>query len=100
MTRGVNQVECVDISVKRLVAQRSGLRLDRDPSLLFEIHGVEHLLLHLPVTQTATALDQSVSKRRLAMVNVGDDREVANPLHGIRPVWADGGGRRPISHSS
>ena len=43
MAGRVDQVEVVDLSVARLVMQRSGLRLDGDAALFLDVHRVEHL---------------------------------------------------------
>jgi hypothetical protein len=79
--RRVDHVELVHLAVARLVAQRDALCLDRDATLTLEVHRVEHLRLHLTVFETAAKLDEPVGQRRLAMIDVRDDREIANPLH-------------------
>ncbi len=79
----VDQVELVDLAVARLVRQRGGLRLDGDAALALEVHRVEHLRLHLAVGEPAAALDEAVGERRLAVVDVGDDGEIADVLHGV-----------------
>ena len=55
-----------------------GLGLDRDPALALELHAVEHLLPHLPPGQRLRDLEDAVGQRRLPMVDVGDDGEVAD----------------------
>ena len=79
--RSVDEVEFVDLAVLGLVLEGGGLRLDRDAAFTLEVHAVEHLGAHFAVGKTAAALDQAVGERRLAVVNVGDDREVADFLH-------------------
>ena len=54
------------------------LRLDRDPPLALELHRVEQLLLHVPVRDRVRHLKDAIGERRLAMVDVRDDREVAD----------------------
>ena len=78
MARRVHEVELVGLAVPGLVVQAHGLRLDGDAALPLDIHRIEHLLLHLPVAQPAAHLDQAVGQGRLAVVDVGDDREVAD----------------------
>ena len=56
------------------------LRLDRDPALAFELHRVEDLLAHLPLGDRVGQLEDAIGERRLAMVDVRDDREVADPF--------------------
>ena len=81
---GVDEVQAVLVPVARLVAERGRLRLDRDAALALEVHGVEHLRVHLARRQAAGALDDAIGERRLAVVDVGDDGEVADVLHGNR----------------
>ena len=75
--------------------QRRGLRLDRDAALALDVHRVEHLRFHLAVGQAAAALDQAIGQRALAVVDVGDDREVADVIHAARSIErAQARGRR------
>ena len=64
--------------VLRRVLQRDRARLDRDAALLLELHVVEHLLVHLARGHRAAPLEDAVRQRRLPVVDVGDDREVAD----------------------
>ena len=82
MTGGVDQVQAVGLAVLRLVGQRGGLRLDGDAAFLFQVHGIEHLRLHLALGQPAAMLDQAVGQRGLAMVDVGDDGKIADQVLG------------------
>jgi hypothetical protein len=54
------------------------LGLDRDPALALELHRVEQLLLHIAVGDGVGRLQDAIGQRRLPMVDVGDDREVAD----------------------
>ncbi len=81
VARRVDQVEVVQLAVRRPVLERRGLRLDRDAALALEVHRVEHLRLHLAIRQAAAELDDAIGQRRLAVVDVGDDGEVADVLH-------------------
>ncbi len=78
MAGRVDQVQRVALAVARGVEQPHGLRLDRDAALALDVHGIEHLLLHLALGHGAGRLDQPVGQRRLAVVDVRDDREVAD----------------------
>src|SRR5690606_17339083 len=88
VARRVDDVELVGLAVARGVLERDALRLDRDAALALEIHRVEHLIGHLSLGEAAAQLNQPVGERRLAVVDVRDDREVANPFHGSRPGGA------------
>jgi hypothetical protein len=82
VARRVDQVQPVRKSVARDVSERRRLRLDRDAALALEVHRIEHLGLHFAIGQSATALDEPVGKRRLAVIDVRDDREIADVQHG------------------
>ena len=77
----VDQVEDVAVPLDPDV-----LGLDRDAPLTLEIHRVEVLLAHVARLNSAGDLEDAVGERRLAVVDVGDDREVADPgaVHGTR----------------
>ena len=81
VARCVDQVEVVDLAVARRVFERCGLRLDGDAALALDVHRVEHLRFHLAITQAAAALDDAIGQRALAVVDVGNDREIADVIH-------------------
>ena len=77
--RRVDQVELVQLPLVPVFhPHRPGL--DRDPTLPLELHVVEHLLLELTLFHRAGRLQQPVGQRALAMVDVGDDRKIADVL--------------------
>ena len=78
MARRVDEVQLVDLAVARVIIEAHGLRLDGDAALALDIHGIEHLLLHLPRRQAPAKLDQPVGERRFAVIDMGDDGEVAD----------------------
>ena len=78
MPRRVHQVQHIGFAVLRRIGQAHGLGLDGDAALFLDVHRVEHLFLHLTVGQAAAMLDEAVGQRRLAMVDMGDDREIAD----------------------
>ncbi len=84
----VDQVEDVVLAVARAVIEPHGLRLDGDAALALDVHGIEHLLHHLALGEPAGRLDQPVGQRRLAVVDMRDDGEVADifdgRIHGAR----------------
>jgi CheY-like chemotaxis protein len=88
MPRRVHQVELVGQAVMRLVGEADGLRLDSDAALLLQVHVVENLAGHLAVRQPAAGLDQAVGQGALAVVDVGDDGEVADEVErGVGHGW-------------
>ena len=80
----VDQIEHVILAVARPVIQPHGLRLDGDAALALDVHGIEHLLDHLARLEPAGELNEPVGERRFAVVDVGDDREIADAIDGRR----------------
>jgi hypothetical protein len=67
-----------DVELHPSVAHGGVLGQDGDPLLALEIHGVHHALVDLLIGPEHARLPQHpVDERRLAVVDVGDDREVA-----------------------
>ena len=77
----VDQVEVVDLAVLGRVFQRGGLRLDGDAALPLDVHRIEDLRIHLAVGEPAATLDDPVRQRALAVVDVGNDREISDVIH-------------------
>ena len=77
----VDQVQVVGLAVGRLIGDPDRLGLDRDPALALELHRVEHLRHVRARVNRAGQLEHAVRERRLAVVDVGDDREVPDALH-------------------
>ena len=80
MTGRVDEVEDVGLAVARGVVEAHRLRLDGDAALALDVHRVQHLLLagHLARIHGAGELDQPIRQRRLAVVDMCDDREIAD----------------------
>ena len=78
MSGSVDQIQHVILSIASFVVEPDSVGLDRDASLALEIHVVEHLIFHLPLRQGSGQLEQAVGERRLAVIDVGDDREIAD----------------------
>ena len=81
MARRVDQVEVVDLAIKRLVLERSGLRLDGDATLFFDIHRIEHLRTHFAILQAAATLDKPVRQGGFTVINVRNDRKISDVIH-------------------
>jgi hypothetical protein len=62
------------------------LALDGDAALALDVHAVQVLGAHRPVVDDAGDLQHPVGQGRLAVVDVGDDAEVADRLRrrGVR----------------
>ena len=79
MPRRIDQVQLMT-----LPRNPHRLRLDRDAALALEVHRVEQLRAHVTIGNSIRELQDPVGQRRLPMVDVGDNREVADPalVHG------------------
>ncbi len=73
----VDEIELVGLPFD---AHRLGL--DGDPALALQIHRVEYLLTHVAARDGVRELEDPIGQRRLPMVDVGDDREVADAVLG------------------
>ena len=78
MAGRVHQVQLIGDAVLRGVFEAHGLGLDGDAALALDVHGVEHLLFHVPVSNRVGGLDQAVSQRGFPVVDVRDDGEIAD----------------------
>jgi hypothetical protein len=61
-----------------MVIQGDALGLDGNTALSLDIHRIQDLLVHLPGTQSTTMLDKPIRQGRFAMVNMGDNRKIAD----------------------
>ncbi len=73
----VDEVELVGLAVGRGIHHADRMRLDGDAALALQVHRVQHLSLHLARRQRAGKLQQTVGKRALPMIDMGDDREIS-----------------------
>ncbi len=72
-----------DVQLDVAVAERSVLGEDRDPLLALEVHRVQHACRHVLTDPKRAGLPQHrVDERRLAVVDVRDDRDVADVISG------------------
>ncbi len=66
------------------------MSLDGDAALALQIHRVEDLLLHFAHGQRPGQLQQAVGQRGFSMVNMRDDRKIADVscIHEDRSILA------------
>ena len=76
--RRVDEVQLVSLAVLGLVKHRHRVGLDGDAALPLQVHRIEQLVLHVARRDGAGPVQQPVRKRRLPMVNMGDDAEISN----------------------
>ena len=78
MARRVDQIEHIVLAVLGLIIKAHGVGLYGNAAFTLQIHGVENLVNHLAVGNRTTKLDQAISECGLAMINMGDDGEIAD----------------------
>ena len=82
------------IELMALPLDPDGPSLDRDAPLPLEIHRIEQLVAHLALADRLRDLQDPVGQSRLTVVDVGDDREVANLAQGDTVCIGHGEGVR------
>jgi hypothetical protein len=60
--------------------QANAFCFDGDAALAFQVHGVEHLLVHFALRQCAGHFEQAIGKRGFAVIDVRDDTKIADEL--------------------
>jgi len=91
VARGVDQVQNIGFAVARLVGDAHALGLDGDAPLALNIHAVEVLLALIAGRNQAGQAQDAVGQGRFAVVDMGDDAEIADVVHALP------GARAPIS---
>jgi hypothetical protein len=71
-------VQAVQLAVLGGVLHTHRLRLDRDAALALQVHRVEQLRAMVARVDRAGDLEDAVGQGRLPVIDVGDDREVAD----------------------
>ena len=87
---GIYKIENIVLTVFCLVVELDGARLDSNSALLFKIHIIKQLLFHVALFDRFCCLKQAIGKRRLAVVNMGNDGKVPDVflivLHILSPI--------------
>src|SRR5258708_2336135 len=78
MPRSVDQVQLVLFAIEGAIEHAHRLCLDRNPFFTLQIHLIERLLHQFTFGNGASELQQTISQRRLAMVDMRDNTEIAN----------------------
>ena len=76
MSRSVNQVENIFLTILRFINRPDGLCLNRDSTFSFQIHVVKYLCLHFTAGQKPRLFYDTVCKRRLTMINMRYNAEI------------------------
>ena len=78
----IDEIQLVGVTVFGLVVERHRVALYRDTTLALQFHAVEHLIAKVPIRDRIASLNQPIRERGLAVVNMGDDAEVADVFDG------------------
>ena len=78
VARRVDQVQLDLLTGGRRVLHAHRARLDRDPLLALQRHAVEQLRRHIARVDRPGHLEQAIRQRRLAVVDMRDDAEIAD----------------------
>ena len=80
MSRRIDQIENIFLSIVRMVNRTDCLGLDRDTALTLQIHIIQHLILHLSLRQQTGLLDNTIGQSRFAVINMGDNTEISDMI--------------------
>ena len=78
VARRIDQVELIRLAVVGVIGHADGIGLNRNAALALDIHGVEQLRLHVALVDGMGKLEDAVTDRGLAMVDVRNNREVTD----------------------
>ena len=87
MTGGVDEIQLVTLSIPGIVMQGNALRFNGNSPFPFDLEGIQHLLGQFPVRYTATHLNEAVSKRGFAVVDMSDDGKITNVAEVAHQVY-------------
>ena len=81
MSRGIDQIERIGLTVGMVVFHLDSVALDGDTLFAFEVHIIEHLSLHFALIERVGIFEQAVSQRALTVVDMRDNTEIADIFH-------------------
>ena len=91
----IDEIEFVGLAVPSVVLHGHRMCFDRDAAFALQVHVVQHLVAPIPQGHRFRQLQQPVGERCLAVVNVGNDAEIADVRQLLRGA-SSLGGRRPL----
>ena len=88
MSRGIDQMKNIILTVLCMVLQLHDIQFDRDPSFPFQIKRIQDLILHLSFGHGLRQFQDPVRKRRLAVVDMCDDGKIPDSvfIQGAHPL--------------
>src|SRR6185436_19583942 len=85
MARSIDEIQDVwplaSLGTVRMEYHSNRLHFDSDPPFTFQLHRVEHLVLHFARLHCTGNFQHPVSQSRFIMVNMSNDAEVPNIFH-------------------
>ena len=78
VSRGIDQVKNIFLPVFCTINGTDCLGFDGDPTLPFQFHVVQHLLLHLSLGEKASHLNDRVSRCGFSMVDMRDNTKISD----------------------
>ncbi len=79
----IDEIELVDLAGFGFEIERDARGFDGDAALALEIHRIEDLRLHLAGLESAALLNEAIGQGRFTVINMGNDREIADILHQV-----------------
>lgn len=80
MPRCIDEIQFVDLTICGSVVERYTLRLDGNSPFTLQVHGIENLVRHFTLTESAAQLNKAIRQRGLAVIHVRDYRKVSDAL--------------------
>jgi hypothetical protein len=78
----IDQVELIGFPILSFIGKPNGLGFNRNSTLALKVQFVEELRLHLSRLQRASCFKNTISKRRLTVIDVGDDTKISDLISG------------------
>ncbi len=78
MAGRINEIKDVVFPIAGTVVQPDRFSFNGDAAVFFKVHVVENLSGHFALGERPSQFEQSIGKRGLAMVDMGDDRKISN----------------------
>ena len=80
MAGRVDQVQAIGVAVFGFIVQPDALGLDGYAALALQVHGVQHLFVHLALRERSSHFEQPVRQRGLAVIDMRDNTEIPYEL--------------------
>ena len=81
MTRSINKIKDVLLTVASPVWQADGLAFNSNAPFSLDVHIIEELVAEIPLTYHFADLNKPVRKGGFPMINMSDNAEVSDVFH-------------------